>query len=130
MSKCSDPRCSTCDGSKKNNYPPESDWEYYREMIQDISDFIRWGELIFLVSTLLIGYALWGWKGVIVALIVNQLNHLQGGLMLDINNEYPTLDRKQPCSAGVKDCEICGNGYLHDFNARYNASLKWYQKII
>lgn len=119
---CTKPYCQICN-------PEPWTWNWFKVCFVDFIEFVRWYELFFLLFTLFLGYSFLGWWGVILALLLNKLNHLEGGPMSDMRGEYREPVRL-PCSENLKNCRVCGNGYSHDFNVRTLKNLKWYEKII
>ena len=99
-------------------------WLPYNERIRD---FIRWYELGYYVILYTSCLIIFGWGGIIIALVLNWLNHLQGGPQLDTDIQK---DRKIKCSANIEDCEYCGNGYDHEWNVSYKDNRKWYEKVL
>ena len=124
MAKCSNKKCDACDMCIKE------DLDYFKEQVAGIIDFIRWNELIFLVLSFSLAIFFLGWWGILVAFILDRLNHLDGGIMADLDGEFYQAPIKLPCSENIKDCDFCGNGYDHKFNVQYEQGLKWYERLI
>lgn len=101
-------------------------WKYY---FFSVVDFIRWAELIFSVFSFIVFHLLFGWWGIIPFLIFDWLNHLQGGLMGDLSIHPPKEYPENKCSKEIKNCRLCNNPYSHEFNVKYQKSLKWYEKL-
>lgn len=95
-------------------------------------DCIRWYDLIFWTSAVIIGYLIWGWIGVIIVLLMDYFSSEVSAPFIfhGDKQEKPIYHRK--CSAGIENCKVCNNEYDHEFNVKYNEKFrkKWYQKII
>ena len=115
--------------SAKSTVYKDNPWLLYNERIRD---FIRWYELGWIIVSFTFFYLVWGWWGILFAVILDWLNHLEGGPCADAFDIYPDNEVKYnwKCSANIEDCKLCNNEYDHEFNVKYNESLKWYEKII
>ena len=123
MSKCPKgiENCTICSKTRDKFNP----WLPYNERIVD---FIRWKELGYYVILFTVSYLFLGWWGIVLAVIIDQLNHLQGGPVEGgySQKEYPP----NTCSAGIEGCRICDNEYDHEWNEKWESQKKWYEKIL
>lgn len=107
----------------------EREKEYIRFCWKAFAGAIRWADLKFWCSAVVISYLLLGWIGVIIVLIMDYFS-LEVAAPFIFFDEMPEEIYERTCSAGIEDCKICGNEYDHEFNVEYQKSLKWYQRII
>jgi len=108
----------------------QSEKEYMKVCWKGFTDCIRWYDLIFWTSAIAIFYLWLGWAGVIIVLVADYLSLGVSAPAIFPGYTLPDIEYNRTCSAGIKDCKICGNEYDHAFNEDYNKSLKWYDKII
>ena len=110
-------------------------WQYlFRVKFTEFLGMWKWDEICFYILAFILFYGIMGWIGIVlwVLFIAGLGEWLQGGMMGESGRYYfPTEEPpKNTCSAGIENCTICNNEYSHDFNLRYEASLKWWEKII
>lgn len=73
---------------------------------EKIVDFIRWKELWWLIGSFIILILLFKVWGILIWAILDFLNHLCGGPVIDIFGEY--LKPKEPkVKKVIFDCKIC-----------------------
>lgn len=114
--------CSICTGKTVLGYWTKEQW-------MELFEIIYWHEVKFLTFLLVVCPLILGWWGLPLALLIFQVANVCGA---GICFHFPISDPQDPipCSAGIKDCWYCGNGYEHAFNVYTYNNLKWYQKYL
>ncbi len=108
-------------------------WEYiFGITFKEFFSLIRWSTIVFLIVVPFVGYQIWGVVGGVGGWIFCYLmGQALDGAVADLWNEFPTEEYPpNTCSLGIEGCKICNNEYSHEFNVKYQKSLKWYEKII
>jgi len=121
MNICGKEKCEVC----PIDY---TEGDYLRDLLQGINNRIHWNTVYFVIIFYPLSYLILGKIGLVLAFIFNYIGIKTCGF-LGYNppkEEYPP----NVCSAGVEDCKICLNTYIHDhdFNVKYYQSLKWWEK--
>jgi hypothetical protein len=104
--------------------------KYIKLCWKDFLKAVRWYDLIFWNSLVIIFYLWLGWIGVIIVLFMDYWSLAVSAPMIFPGESFEKPEYHRECSAKIKGCKICKNEYSHEFNEKYQKTLKWYQKII
>ena len=107
---------------------PKKYYGYWtKEQLWAFVDFFRWKEIGIIYIPTIIIYHFSGWWALGYYIFIQLLENVGGGTLIGYYEEEPT---REPCSAGIEDCPICGNGYKHEWNVERRQVLKWYEKCL
>lgn len=108
-------------------------WEYIWGLpFKEFLSLVRWSTIVFMFISLIVGYAMFGWIGILIGWVFFYLMaQSDDGAVADVWNEFPPEEYPPNiCSENISNCKICNNEYEHSFNVKYEKSLKWWERIL
>ena len=119
MQKCADKDCGVCTNTYYG-YWTKQEW-------QGLYEIIYWEHVIRFICFNLFGYLVFGWIGVFLGSFLFQVWFWIGGGLAPYL-PIPDDPIPEPCSAGIENCEVCGNGWRHEDNVERVQNYRWYQR--
>lgn len=98
-SKCESGECRTCKKGSRN---------YDMRYLESFVEFFRWYEVGFWLLSFGVCMYFWGAWGIIIASLLDFLNHLSGGPVADVFGTYKREEPKityKECHLGHKNCK-------------------------